>query len=75
MLVVLVRRGATREAYADPDRGAMPDATELNLRLSLLRLPGFDEDGSGAGRGEAVGVRGDVVDGVGRDLAGVEDDV
>ena len=27
MRVVLVRRGATREAYADRDRGAMPGAT------------------------------------------------
>jgi len=36
---------------------------------------GHDEDGSGAGRGEAVIVGGDVVDRIGCDLARVEDDV
>jgi len=36
---------------------------------------GLDEDGSGARGGEAGGVRDDVVDGVGGDLAGVDRDV
>jgi hypothetical protein len=38
MLVVLVRRGATREAYSDRGGGAIAGATELTLRLWLLRL-------------------------------------
>jgi hypothetical protein len=36
MRVVLVRRGATQEAYLHRGRGAIPGVTELKLRLWLL---------------------------------------
>jgi hypothetical protein len=38
MRVVLVRRGATQEAYPHRGRGAIPGATELKLRLWSHRL-------------------------------------
>jgi hypothetical protein len=69
--------------WVDSDRGLLGRGGcqcrrrggRLHWRGSGRRCGRFDEDSAGGGRGKAGLVGGDVIDGVGRDFAGVERDV